>query len=282
MTVMTMIRLANRGVLRLSGPDRFTFLQGLVSNDVRGVAEGRAVYACLLTPQGKFLHDMFLAAQGETVLIECEADRKDDLARRLKMFRLRAKIEIEDTGDEFSTFAAHDPTNIPDGVIAFADPRLEALGHRILIPGDGASVEAPTPFSDWDRLRIGLAVPDGSRDMEVGKAILLENNIDVLSGISWDKGCYMGQELTARTRYRGLVKKRLAPVAIAGEAPPVGAPLIEDGREVGEMRTSSGDLGLALLRLERLRQGAPVAVDGAILTPRLPAHLASLLEAAEA
>jgi folate-binding protein YgfZ len=116
-------------------------------------------------------------------------------------------------------------------------------------------------------------VPDGSRDMEVGKAILLENNIDVLNGIAWDKGCYMGQELTARTRYRGLIKKRLAPLRITGRAPAAGTPLIENGVEVGEMRSSVGDIGLALVRLEVLRQRRPIEVDGATLIPEIPAYL---------
>jgi hypothetical protein len=113
--------------------------------------------------------------------------------------------------------------------------------------------------------------------MEAGKAILLENNIDLLNGIAWDKGCYTGQELTARTRYRGLIKKRLTPVRIAGATPAIGTPLIEAGSEVGEMRGANGDLGLALLRLERLRKPEPIKIDGAVLTPEPPPALAALI-----
>jgi folate-binding protein YgfZ len=104
------------------------------------------------------------------------------------------------------------------------------------------------PFETYAYLRIANAVPDGSRDMEVGKAILLENNIDLLNGVAWDKGCYTGQELTARTKYRGLIKKRLVPVQIDGAIPQAGTPLIENGVEVGEMRGASGGDGLALIR----------------------------------
>jgi folate-binding protein YgfZ len=271
--------LPNRGVLRLSGPDRVTFLQGLVSNDVRAVAPDRAVYACLLTPQGKFLHDFFLIADGESLLLDCEADRRDDLARRLKMFRLRSKVDIADC-DGFAVVALLGDEPIPAGAIVVADPRIAALGRRVL-----ASSGTPAPsesYAAYDRLRMSLAVPDGSRDMEVGKAILLENNIDQLNGIAWDKGCYMGQELTARTRYRGLIKKRLMPVAIEGVAPAIGTPLIENGVEVGEMRGSDGDLGLARVKLDVLRRRRPIVVDGAVLTPRPPDYLAPLLETADA
>lgn len=287
--------LPDRGVLRVSGEDRVGFLQGLVSNDVAAVAPDRAIYACLLTPQGKFLHDFFLIADGDSLLIECEAPRRNDLMRRLKTFKLRSKVEIADATDRFVVAALIPPRAsgerdgergpIPSDGIVFDDPRLTQLGGRALLPtdkGPSAFGISPLPFEDYDRLRIANAVPDGSRDMEVGKAILLENNIDLLNGIAWDKGCYMGQELTARTRYRGLVKKRLVTVEIDGRAPGVGAPLIEDGREVGEMRSSIGNLGLALLRLEAVRENRPLHVGEARLTPRVPSHLRPvLLDSAE-
>jgi folate-binding protein YgfZ len=269
------VRLPNRGFLRLSGPDRLTFLQGLVSNDVNKVAPGHAVYSCLLTPQGKFLHDFFLIADGDSLLIECEADRRADLAQRLKVYKLRSKVEIAEA--EYGVFAG---ALSDEGCIAYPDPRTAALGLRVLSSSDLEG--SPLPFEAYDRLRITEAVPDGSRDMEVGKAILLENNIDLLNGVAWDKGCYTGQELTARTHYRGLIKKRLVPVRIAGAVPPVGTPLIENGTEVGEMRSASGDLGLALLRFERLRRPEPIAIDGAVLTPEPTPALAAIIDQPQA
>jgi folate-binding protein YgfZ len=269
------VRLPNRGFLRLSGPDRLTFLQGLVSNDVNKVAPGQAVYSCLLTPQGKFLHDFFLIADGESLLIECEADRRADLAQRLRVYKLRSKIEIAEA--DYTVFGAFGSAPLTSDAIIYPDPRSPALGVRLLLPASPEADESPIPFDIYDRLRIAEAVPDGSRDMEVGKAILLENNIDLLNGVAWDKGCYTGQELTARTRYRGLVKKRLTPVRIAGGVPPAGTPLIEKGSEVGEMRSASGDLGLALLRLERLRQPGPIEIEGAVLTPEPTHALAALI-----
>jgi folate-binding protein YgfZ len=269
------VRLPNRGFLRLSGPDRLTFLQGLVSNDVNKVATGQAVYSCLLTPQGKFLHDFFLIAAGESLLIECEADRRADLAQRLKVYKLRSKIEIAEV--EYTVFAVFGSAPLTPGAIIYPDPRSPALGIRMLLSLNPEADESPIPFDIYDRLRVAEAVPDGSRDMEVGKAILLENNIDLLNGVAWDKGCYTGQELTARTRYRGLIKKRLVPVHIAGAVPPVGTPLIENGSEVGEMRSANGNVGLALLRLERLRQPGPIEIDGAVLTPEPTPALAAII-----
>ena len=278
-----LIRLPNRGFLRLSGPDRLTFLQGLVTNDVNKVAPGNAVYACLLTPQGKFLHDFFLIADGESLLIDCEADRRADLAQRLRMYKLRSKIEIAEA--DYAAYATLGPAQEIDGAIAYPDPRTPILGTRLALPA-GVSLPAHAglgemPFETYEYLRIAHAVPDGSRDMEVGKAILLENNIDLLNGVAWDKGCYTGQELTARTKYRGLIKKRLVPVQIEGAVPEIGTPLIENGVEVGEMRGASGYDGLALVRLDRLRQPDAIGIAGTALVPRLPEALMAVIAQAQ-
>jgi folate-binding protein YgfZ len=276
------VRLPNRGFLRLSGPDRLTFLQGLVSNDVNEAAPGRAVYACLLTPQGKFLHDFFLIADGESLLIECEADRRGDIAQRLKTYKLRSKIEIAEA--DYAVYAVLGTVPTIADAIVYPDPRIAALGSRMVLPpntNDSGFGMPALPFATYDRLRVAQAVPDGSRDMEVGKAILLENNIDLLNGVAWDKGCYTGQELTARTHYRGLIKKRLIPVRIAGPVPAIGTPLMENGTEVGEMRAAAGDIGLALIRLERLRQPSAIDIGGAVLTPELPDALAAVIAQAQ-
>jgi folate-binding protein YgfZ len=272
------VRLPNRAVLRLAGADRMTFLQGLVSNDVNAAVPGHAVYSCLLTPQGKFLHDFFLYADGETLLIECEAARRADLAQKLKMYKLRSKIEIVEA--EFSVFAIFG--DAPNGIQA-SDPRAPALGARLLLPtGETPASLTEIPFDTYDRLRITLAIPDSSRDMEVGKAILLENNIDLLNGVAWDKGCYTGQELTARTKYRGLIKKRLMPLKIDGPVPDIGTPLIADGAEVGEMRSSNGDLGLALMRFEAVRKSRRFDIRGTTIVVEPTPALADIINQAAA
>lgn len=228
------VTLKNRGLIHLEGDDRKSFLQGLISNDVETLSEGKILYACLLTPQGKFLHDFFLHEGDGFLLIDCEGgDRAQDLYDRLMKFRLRAKVKmsVETHHPVYGVFGAD--TGLPD-------PRHPSMGHR--------SFEKPDleekPFEEWDRLRISLTIPDGSRDMELEKSTLAEGHIDKLNGVNWHKGCYMGQELTARMKYRGLAKKHIRTIKINNEAP---APFT-DLPNGGQMRSSCGDIGIALFK----------------------------------
>jgi hypothetical protein len=280
----TCVVLDNRGVLVLSGEDRVTFLQGLVSNDVRKAAPDRALFAALLTPQGKFLHDLFLLATDDALLLEAEGPRQADLMRRLKLYKLRSKVALKDASADYVVAAvfgdgALDALGLPadagaarplGGGLAFVDPRLPALGARLLLPCEGAESAIDrlglerADFAAYDRHRLALGVPDGSRDLPIEKAILLENDYEELNAISWDKGCYMGQELTARTKYRGLVKKRLVPVAVEGPLPPAGTPILRDGREVGELRSGLDGRALALVRLDAMEATDLVAGEARI------------------
>jgi hypothetical protein len=287
--------LEDRGVLALAGEDARAFLQGLVSNDVTKVTPARAVYAALLTPQGKFLHDFFVAELAGALLLEGEKVRLADLKRRLGLYKLRAKVTFDDRSEALAVAAlfgegALDALALVNdagaarafaGGIVFTDPRLSAAGARAIAPKDdlrAAAARAGFTAADasaYDRARIALGLPDGCRDLEIEKAILLENGFDELNGIDWNKGCYMGQELTARTKYRGLVRKRLMPVTIEGPVPPFGTPVRLGGQEAGEMRSGQDGLGLALLRLEKVEEalaaGAPLSAGGAKLTPQKPA-----------
>jgi folate-binding protein YgfZ len=244
--------LDGRAVLSVTGEDRAGFLQGLVSNDTAKLAPGRAVYAALLTAQGRYLHDFIMTAAEDAIWLDCEAARLADLQRRLAIYKLRAKVALAARPDlAVAAIWGPDPPEI--GV---ADPRLAALGRRLVAPRDGLAATLvaaglePADFAAYDRHRLALGIPDGSRDLPVEKALLLENGFDELNGVDWHKGCYIGQELTARTKYRGLVKKRLFPVRIEGAAPEPGSVLSLDGREAGEMRSSRDGMGLALLRLD--------------------------------
>ncbi|MEQ8709368.1 MAG: folate-binding protein [Rhodospirillales bacterium] len=280
MSEIKLVSLPDRGVLRIDGEDRVAFLQGLVSNDVSRVAADRAIYAALLTPQGKFLHDFFIAALGDSLLIECEGDRRDDLFRRLRMYRLRSKVELTDVtgeltvhvafGDGAAGLAGSSPVAgqaSPDGDgIRFIDPRLADAGLRWILPAGavpdtGNQSVTDATADDYDRWRLSLGLPDGSRDMLVEKATLLESGFEALNGVDFDKGCYMGQELTARTKYRGLVKKRLMRVQIDGDLPEPGTPVMAGDREVGEIRSGRGDLAMALLRLDALEASEMTAGD---------------------
>jgi folate-binding protein YgfZ len=255
--------LPDRGVLAITGDDRVSFLQGLVSNDVTQAACGRAVWAALLTPQGKWLADFFILADGERLLLDCERAQMQTLATRLSRFRLRAKVAVAPT--ELRVFAAWDG-DPGKGVMRVPDPRLPEAGWRIL---SAEVLPATAMAADWDRHRILLGLPDGSRDLEAEKTVLLEAGFDELGGISWTKGCYMGQELTARTRYRGLLKRRLVPVSVMGETPRAGTPVLRDGADVGMMRSARDGAGLAVLRLEALT-AERLDCGCAALTPRIP------------
>jgi folate-binding protein YgfZ len=284
--------LDDRGILAVSGPDRRPFLQGLVSNDVDKVCPTASRYAALLTAQGKYLHDFMMVEAGESIWLDAEAARLGDLKRRLSMYRLRARVSLDERSDlaVAAIFGAGEAAILglpsepgaarPLGSgVAFVDPRLASLGARAILPRENARAVladagiAETGFDIYDRLRLSLGIPDGSRDLVLEKSILLESGFDELNGVDWQKGCYIGQELTARTKYRGLVKKRLTPVRIEGPAPPSGAAVTADGREIGEMRSSRGGLGLALLRIEPVREGKILAAGESILVPVRPAWM---------
>jgi len=255
--------LPDRGVVELTGEDRVTFLQGLVSNDVAGAAPGCAVWAALLTPQGKWLADFFIFADTGRLLLDCEQEQIPMIMQRLTRFRLRSKVTLR-VADEFGVYAAWEGTPALSAIAA-QDPRLPDAGWRLL---STTPLLTTAEALDWDRHRLGLGLPAGSRDLEAEKTILLEAGFDELHGVSWTKGCYMGQELTARTKYRGLLKRRLVPVSIEGDLPACGAPIMRHGTEVGTMRSGRDHAGLAVLRLDALRD--PLACEGARLTPRIP------------
>jgi folate-binding protein YgfZ len=285
--------LESRGLITVGGDDRIEFLQGLISNDIRRVAPDRAIWAALLTPQGKYLHDFFVTEIGGAFFLDCERARLMDLGQRLSRYKLRAKVDFG-IADKHEVAvlpgkAALGRAGLPaepgagrtvSGGVIYADPRLAEAGARAVLPKDGGEAVlrdmgfVPGEAADYEAQRLGLGLPDGSRDLVVERAILLESNFDELHGVDWNKGCYMGQELTARTKYRGLVKKRLLPVDIAGAAPPPGTQVLLGEKDAGEMRTAADGKGLALLRLEQLERalsGDGVLKAGdATLTPRKP------------
>jgi folate-binding protein YgfZ len=284
MTGRSFSLLPHRSVIAVSGPDRVEFLQGLISNDTTKVSPGRAVWAALLTPQGRFLNDMFVIDGGnDTLLLETERERAPSLAKKLTLYKLRSKVTVEDRSDAYEVAAAFGDNSSKalglDGAISFVDPRLEGLGVRVIAPaGHAASLLAARdfavrPLADYDALRLSLGVPDGSRDLAVEKALLLESGFDELNGVDWKKGCYMGQELTARTKYRALIRKRLFPVRLEGLPPEPGAPVQLDDQEVGELRSVSGDRALALLRVDAARAGRPLTAGNARLTPEIPSWM---------
>ncbi len=288
------VPLVDRGVLAVGGPEARQLLQGLISNDVERVTPERSIYAALLTPQGKFLFDFFISQQGDLLLLDAERARMDDLIRRLTMYRLRAKVTFEDASERFGVAAllgdgVAAAVGLPDeegamrafeGGVVLVEPRHKGLGGRAVLPAQGLAATlrglglAELDRETYDRRRIELGLPDGSRDMRVDKAILLENGFEELHGVDFGKGCFVGQELTARTKYRGLIRKRLMPVRLRGPCPEPDAIVRLGDKEAGEMRSSVDGWGLALLRLEQVErakaEGTPLTVGETEVVPVRP------------
>ncbi len=286
--------LSHRALISVQGEDHLSFLQGMISNDVRHLESGQAMWAAFLTPQGKFLHEFFAVPHDQSVLLECERERRADLITRLSRYRLRAKVTLapDDTlvvgvawgeGASAALKTAEDlgaVTRLGAGVL-YTDPRLLGAGVRWALPADhvGAPLEksglTAASLANYDTHRMTLGLPDGSRDLEIEKALLLENGFAELHGVDFNKGCYIGQELTARTHYRALIKKRLMPVTIDGDAPAFGTSLTANGVDAGELRSVSGNRGLALVKLEawRTASGGVLEAGSAKITPHLPAWM---------
>jgi len=281
--------LADRMILAVGGADARSFLQALVSNDVAKATAGQAIYAALLTPQGKFLFDFILIEHDGRLLLDCEAARAPALAKRLGLYRLRAEVAIEPLADwrvlaawGDGAAAAFELTERAgcatawQGGTALVDPRLAMLGIRLLLPARASlPALAAATADDYDRHRLALGVPDGSRDIEVEKATLLESNFEDLNGVDFTKGCYVGQEVTARTKYRGLVRKRLMRVDFEGPPPMPGTPITLGDSEVGTLLSGHQGMALALLRLEQVdeavRSGSPLTAAGRVVRPVKPA-----------
>jgi tRNA-modifying protein YgfZ len=238
-----------RTIFEVTGSDRVKFLQGLVSNDVTR-ARGALVYAALLSPQGKYLADFFLLDRGDDILIDVAASLAAALAQRLNMYRLRADVAIAP-----STLKVRCGTGAaPDG--ALADPRHAALGWRLYGQTGGDAV------SDREAIRVAHCIPETGVELVVNDTYILEAGFERLNGVDFKKGCYVGQEVTARMKHKTELKKGLATVTLTGSAP-VGTPLLAQGKPAGTLYTQSGGLGIAYLRFERA--GGDMTADGAIV-----------------
>lgn len=248
--------LTDRAVIEVTGPDAATFLQGLITNDVTKASGDGAIYAALLTAQGKIIYDFLIAAADGGFRIDCAKAHATDLAARLKKYKLRAKVTITERPD-LAVVAS--PTPI-DG--SFADPRLTALGFRTL----QTNVTTPGSETAYHAHRIALGVPDSS-DIQPETLFPLDCNFEELHGVDFDKGCYVGQELTARMKHRATARRRILRVEAAAALPPPGTPLTLGSIELGEMLGSIGTQGLAIIRLDRLSNATEATAGG--LTVRI-------------
>ena len=230
--------MSDRRILRLSGSDAKSFLQGLVTNNVDKLSDG-LVYAALLTPQGKYIADFFLAAEGDAVLLDVDAALAEGLLKRLNMYRLRADVQVEMTDLQVKRGTGE----APEG--ALADPRHAAMGWRLY------GLEGGDDGSDWDAIRVEHCIPETG--VELGPdSYILEAGFEGLNGVDFRKGCYVGQEVTARMKHKTELRKGFRTVQVEGSAP-VGTDITADGKPVGTLFTQSGGRGIAYLRFDRAK-----------------------------
>jgi len=268
--------LDDRAVIALSGPDARDFLQGLITNDMAGCITDCALYAALLTPQGKILFDFVLVPEKDTlVLIDCAAERAADLIKRLSMYRLRAKIDIT-ARPELAVAAVWETDgatpHTPGGAIVFSDPRLLALGVRMIATRDVLARATGTfPRGDYTEHRLALGIPDSS-DLPPDSVFALDAGLEELNGVSFKKGCYIGQEVTARMKHRATARRRFVLVESVDGLPAAGTPVESAGREIGTLASGDTHHALALVRLDRLAEAeashAPITAAGRPLVLR--------------
>lgn len=269
--------LSDRGVIKLSGEDAKTFLNGLVTTDTTRLEPGAARFGALLTPQGKIVADFLITevpeGHGGGVLIDCPKTLAQSLATKLGFYKLRAKVTVENLSVSFGVLAVWggEPTVKPD--LCFVDPRAEGLGWRILIPPELAAKAAAlvgatmTDESAYEAHRIACGVPRGGGDFSYGDAFPHETNMDRLHGIDFDKGCYVGQEVVSRMQHRGTARTRTVRVAFDGAAPDANTPILANDKQVGTMGSSANHSGLATVRIDKVSD----ALDSG--TPLVAANL---------
>ncbi len=249
------ILLADRGVVEVSGPDATKFLHGLVTNDVQRLVAGEARFCGLLAPQGKILFDFFVFAIGEgegrRYLLDCSKALEADLIKRLNLYRLRSTVTIASLSDSLAVFVLTEASQGGEAALAVApDPRAETLGFRAIAPR--AALEAGAERADYDARRLEAGVPEGGLDFSYGETFPHEANMDLLAGVDFKKGCFVGQEVVARTQHRGLARRRIARYRAEGGAPAPGTPIKAGEIDLGVTGSRQGELGLAMVRLDRL------------------------------
>jgi folate-binding protein YgfZ len=262
-------RLTSRALARVAGPDWRGFLQGLLTQDVETLADGEMRYGALLNPQGKLLYDLFLIGEADGCLIDVAAAHRDALIQRLTIYRLRAKVEIAPAEGavmalELTVEGAKDMPAPPGWSL---DPRTPALGWRAVgeVPGGDFSDEAV-----YEAHRIALGVP-GADDFPPETTYPIEANLDLLNGIDFQKGCFVGQETTSRMKRRGAIKSRMVGLAFEGEAPAFGAEVLNGDLRAGEVRSGVDGRALALVRLDRIE--GDLTVDGQPVTVEMPKYI---------
>ena len=287
MSALRFALLADRGVVSVTGDDAAKLLQGLLTNDIETLERQPAIHAGLLSPQGKFLFEFFVVKAVGGFLLDVQRDKATELVKRLTMYKLRAKVEIRDVSTDHQVHAAwHEPgpdDTWPDAAVIpeftgwqFPDPRLPALGLRLVSRiADNAVRAAPANAADYHAHRIGLGVPEGGKDYLLGDTFPHEALFDQLHGVSFTKGCYVGQEIVSRMEHRGTARKRVVPVVADAALPASGTEIRAGEAAIGTLGSTAGTHGLALIRLDRaaeaIAKGEPIRAGDVAIRIELPA-----------
>jgi folate-binding protein YgfZ len=266
----TRISLADRGMVEVAGADASKFLQNLLTNNIASLAPGDARFAALLSPQGKILADFLVfayEAEGERrFLLDCSSARVPELLQKFGNYRLRSQVTFADRSSELRSVAVLDTEEKPDipALAVARDPRAPALGWRAIVPAGEA--EESHSLDAYEARRIAAVVPEGGVDFAYGDAFPQEANMDLLFGVDFSKGCFIGQEVVSRMKHRGSVRKRIASFQSHGPAPAHGTPIRAGEIELGVAGSRLADKGLALVRLDRLEDakaaGLKTVADG--------------------
>ncbi len=275
MNVLTAV-LPDRTLLEITGDDRVSFLQGLVTNDVERLGDGEARFAGLLSPQGKILFDFFVIRSGDSLLLDCPGAMSDDLMKRLTLYRLRAKVTIADVSALWRAGAAWGEGAAEwakaNAAVAYQDPRLPALGMRLAL-GERDAPAFKASLDDYEAMRISLAVPEGGKDYAYGDAFPHEACFDLLHGVNFRKGCYVGQEVVSRMQHRGTARTRVLAASAQQPLPQGGADIMADGFSVGRLGSVADRRGVALARIDRVRDA--LAKGQTLMAGGIPVELSA-------
>ena len=276
--------LPDRGVVKIVGLDARGFLNGLLTADITRVTPTQPKFAALLTPQGKIIVDCIVAEapaeDGGGFFLDCPRALAGLLVERLNFYKLRAKVICEDLSEVLAVMAVWDGIADTDYGLVYPDPRLPAVGQRVMLPPHLAAAAAGDlgaellDASAYEAHRIALGIPRGGLDFIYGEAFPHETDMDQLAGIDFEKGCYVGQEVVSRMEHRGTARNRIVPVTADGYAPDAGLPVMAGGKPVGITGSAAGSLALAMLRLDRVADaqaaGTPLIAGGVTIEPRKP------------
>jgi len=276
--------LPDRGVVKVAGAEARTFLNGLLTTDVTKVSPEQARFGALLTPQGKIIVDCIVAEapaeDGGGFFLDCPRALAPGLVEKLNFYKLRAKVTCEDLSEVLGVMAVWDGTGATEYGLIYSDPRLPALGQRVMLPPHLAKETAADLGAEvfeaqaYEAHRIAQGVPRGGVDFIYGDAFPHETDMDQLEGVDFDKGCYVGQEVVSRMEHRGTARNRVVPIDASNFAPDAGVPVMAGDRQVGITGSHAGNRGLAMLRLDRVADaraaGTPLTAGGVAIEPRKP------------